>query len=257
MEMSFADRKSLLYDGYLLMKNFIKFDNDKWYKLTNSELDFIEYFINFVEKFYKILRICHIDAINNSIGIKETLENIIKDNTCFIKEGISANFPSFIIVLCEEIVPNYIKCYNSYAEKLLKKEYNNFQDNFIKAKCSKADFDFFNKTLIIDSEIIEKRDRNSTSIHYINDNFTEIDANSIINFIKLKKFNINNTKPLFNINNFKQKSSMFYGRFVFLMFIFVGICLILLVLGVRYYRRYHKRITNQRHDENQTELSEL
>ncbi|WUR04748.1 putative SP-containing membrane protein [Vairimorpha necatrix] len=153
---SFRELRSLLRDAYFKKIKSV-FRKTKWnpYLLDNfsfSEKKFIYDMVNLTLEYYNILRLCYKDRINNANSTMDCVEEIIRENTCFIRNNETDQFPTFVVKMCTGQLYQYISCYKhdwmDYALQYLKHN----QNLLSKAECINDNYDFKKITSEITNE---------------------------------------------------------------------------------------------------------
>ncbi|WUR03637.1 putative SP-containing membrane protein [Vairimorpha necatrix] len=112
--------------------------------ISSTVRNFTYEFVDGTLDAYNMLRLCFKDTINDSNSTKESIERILKENTCFIPKGISETIPSFVIKMCAGIRPYYNECYGNRSTLLFLEDVRKNHDQIYRAECSNDIYDFKN-----------------------------------------------------------------------------------------------------------------
>ncbi|WUR03616.1 putative SP-containing membrane protein [Vairimorpha necatrix] len=78
--------------------------------LTVNETRFKDEMLRAIFVFYDMLRICFKDTMSKTMAPLDAMKILIRENTCFIKGGISSHLPSFVYKLCNKASVYYNQC---------------------------------------------------------------------------------------------------------------------------------------------------
>ncbi|WUR03549.1 putative SP-containing membrane protein [Vairimorpha necatrix] len=153
---SFRELRNFLRDAYLKKIKSV-FRKTKWNpyllnKFSIEEKNFIYDMVNLTLEYYNSLRLCYKDKINKANSTVNLVEDIIRENTCFIRNNKSEHLPTFVVKTCTGQLYGYFICYRyDWMDRALKFLTNN-QNLLSKAECINDNYDFRNFSL----EIITK-----------------------------------------------------------------------------------------------------
>ncbi|WUR03617.1 putative SP-containing membrane protein [Vairimorpha necatrix] len=145
---SFTSRSTLIKKGYLQMLNQNEWDYMVENSLTKPEINFIEYLFLGAKEYYEMLRHCYNPHKTQRKLTRKLLEDFFEQNTCFLKDGINENIPSFVYKLCKDLIPHYNKCYGKLEFQFLSGEIIKKHDLLLNPKCINNNYDFTNITSI-------------------------------------------------------------------------------------------------------------
>ncbi|WUR03613.1 putative SP-containing membrane protein [Vairimorpha necatrix] len=207
---SFNNKKTKLWQGYIDLILNKDVDSDLSNSFTTFEKKFIQELINSTTEYYDILRICFKDVLNSTNYTKDSLENIISINTCYIKNGIQRNIPSFFFKSCGDLIGHYTNCDRKELSNLI---YN--EDQLYIAECPYDDINF---------KIIGMENTNVS------------DVLEHINF-----------EHLFNIKEEEETANLWSSMSIFIIILMLT-GLIFMFLGLRYIKKSKKyNIKNKSH----------
>ncbi|WUR03639.1 putative SP-containing membrane protein [Vairimorpha necatrix] len=154
---SFVNLRYLLKDGYveLIRQLFriIKWDPYSLDFLSMSEKKFIYELVEGTLHYYNVLRLCYKDIINNSNSTKETIENIITENTCFLPKDANGQFSSFVYKMCDGLYPYYMLCYQDLWMNYTLNDLRNNFNSLSKSECTDNALVFKNITDYVNSKM--------------------------------------------------------------------------------------------------------
>ncbi|WUR03611.1 putative SP-containing membrane protein [Vairimorpha necatrix] len=136
-ENSFLKRKDLLREDFFQSLHNKERNLRLLNTLTNSEKMFCSHLYICAREYYDMFINCYKDTLIESNSLVQTLEHIIKKNTCFIRNGINENLPKVVFKMCRGLVKYYNECYGEFINEHLNNELKNNQLQLTKAICPK------------------------------------------------------------------------------------------------------------------------
>ncbi|WUR03636.1 putative SP-containing membrane protein [Vairimorpha necatrix] len=154
MKADFSQRLINLKNAYLEMIRGI-FITSTWNStiidlIPANDQHFIDELIYGTLEYYNMLLMCYKDRILSSNCIKDAIEEIIRQNTCYIKNG-TEKFPSLVFKICKGLIPHFKECYKDKGMEYIYNEIKYNQDQLLRAECiNNSNYDVSNIKNITD-----------------------------------------------------------------------------------------------------------
>ncbi|WUR03603.1 putative SP-containing protein [Vairimorpha necatrix] len=198
-ENSFKNRSDSLKEKFFEYVIYGKFNPNNI--ISKEEKVLVTEIIYGSTEFYDILRMCYKDVIDNSNNATETIQEIIRQHTCFVQNGINAQLPLPVIKMCKGQLNTYDDCFGPNGREHFDIFIKNNSELLSRAECINSNV-YYSQI-----DLIPKYRRDST----IETSTNEIDINYQTNINEESSISIETILTEVNIFNLSKPIKNFYN----------------------------------------------